>query len=46
MKEHLENLELGESMEFQNWKVTRVPGGWIWQDKEMKTAVFVPIPGL
>ena len=36
------NIALHEMIDVGDWAVTRVPGGWIYFDKNPHIAVFVP----
>jgi len=42
--EILQNLELGECIKFEQWNITRVPGGWIWEHCLTQQMIFIPIP--
>lgn len=46
MNQILEDLDTGETVQFGQWNITRVPGGWIFEHCLTQQMVFVPLPGL
>ena len=40
--DRLYDMKLHDTIEFERWYVTRVPGGWIYLNISGGSAVFVP----
>ena len=39
---NMDEMELHEMIEIEHWGITRVPGGWVYFDKRVHVAIFVP----